>query len=352
VAYVIHANERAEDRDRNARKVELAPAADWSRIVAEPHVVLANTALGEEYGKVAVVPLDDVRAPRAVSSLSCDRVDVAADRGVCLQSDRGVVTTYHAVIVDRRMHELRRFDLVGAPSRVRVSPDGRWAGITVFVTGHSYADLDFSTQTNIVDLRTGEILPDLEQFTVRKDGDVVTAIDRNYWGVTFVPGSDAFYATLQTGGSIYLMKGDISTRSGNVIADDVECPSLSPDGTRIAFKQRTGGSGISAVAWHLAVLDLASGRRVRLAESKSVDDQAEWADNDTVVYGLPASASGSAETDVWAVRADGSGTPRRWISRAWSPSVARGTPHATDPVRGDSRHIASYTPTDLLLHGD
>ena len=238
IFYVLHANERTADEERNAKKVSIAGPAALARYAREPHVMFRNTALGERYGKVALVPRGDLTAPRAVSDLTCERVDFAGGRGVCLQADRGVVTTYHGAVFDRRFEILREFALAGAPSRVRVSPDGRWAGITVFVTGHSYADLNFSTATSILDLRTGELLPDLEQFTVRNDGTVVDSIDRNYWGVTFKPNSDGFYATLQTGGRIYLIEGDVSSRTAKVIGDDVECPSLSPDGKKIAFKVR------------------------------------------------------------------------------------------------------------------
>jgi Tol biopolymer transport system component len=193
--------------------------------------------------------------------------------------------------------------------------------MTVFVTGHSYAQAGFSTQTNILDLETGELLPDLEKFTVTKDGDEVTAIDRNYWGVTFKPDSDGFYATLQTGGKISLIEGDVSDRRGQVIDADVECPSLSPDGTKIAFKQRKDASSLEAVTWGIAVLDLETGQRWTLPETRSVDDQPAWLDDDTVIYGLPSDGASSAETDVWQIPADGSGAPERWITRAWSPSV-------------------------------
>ena len=321
VVYVLHANQRTVDEERSAKKVSIARPAALARYEREPRVVFRNTALGEDYGKVALVPRGDITAPRALSDLTCERVDFSGGRGVCLQADRGVVTTYSGSVFDRRFKILREFGLAGVPSRVRVSPDGRWAGITVFVTGHSYADLNFSTATSILDLRTGELLPDLEQFTVRNDGAVVDAIDRNYWGVTFKPDSDGFYATLQTGGQISLIEGDVSSRTAKVIGDDVECPSLSPDGTKIAFKVRSGGGGIVAVSWHLAVLDLGSGRRRDLPEFHSVDDQVAWLGNDTVVYGLPRTSSGSAETNLWSVPADGSGKPSRWITRGWSPSV-------------------------------
>ena len=58
----------------------------------------------------------------------------------------------------------------GTPSRARVSPDGRLAAFTVFVRGDSYAKLQFSTRTRILDSDTGQTLADLEDFEVLKDG--------------------------------------------------------------------------------------------------------------------------------------------------------------------------------------
>jgi hypothetical protein len=61
------------------------------------------------------------------------------------------------------------------------------------------------------------------------------------------------------------------------------------------------------------VLDLATLQDHPLAETRSVDDQAEWLDNDTVLY-----AVGS---DTWAVPADGRGAPRLFAAGADSPVV-------------------------------
>jgi hypothetical protein len=59
-----------------------------------------------------------------------------------------------------------------------------------------------------------------------------------------------------------------------------------------------------------------------LAETRSVDDQAEWLDDSTVLYGLPRTGqSGAATADIWAVRADGSGAPTVLVADAWSPAV-------------------------------
>ncbi|WUV08985.1 hypothetical protein OG738_01270 [Amycolatopsis sp. NBC_01488] len=65
--------------------------------------------------------------------------------------------------------------------------------------------------------------------------------------------------------------------------------------------------------WRLSVLDLKTMRETGLAEQKSVDDQALWQDDHTVLYGR--------DNAVWAVPADGSGAPRKLVDGAASPAV-------------------------------
>jgi Tol biopolymer transport system component len=96
------------------------------------------------------------------------------------------------------------------------------------------------------------------------------------------------------------------------IHGDVECPSLSPDGTRIAYKKRVGAGG---KRWRPYVLDLQTMRETPLAETHSVDDQAEWLDDRHVLYGL--------DESIWAVPADGSGRPAAYARQADSPAVVR-----------------------------
>jgi hypothetical protein len=96
-----------------------------------------------------------------------------------------------------------------------------------------------------------------------------------------------------------------------VIRDNVECPSLSPDGTRIGYKKLIDDEG----HWRLHVLDLASGADVALAETRSVDDQLEWRDDHNLLYQFG--------DDVWTVPADGSGAPKLYIKHAGSPAVVR-----------------------------
>ena len=132
-------------------------------------------------------------------------------------------------------------------------------------------------------MASGRKVANLEDFAVTREGRRITAIDVNFWGVTFARDSDRFYATLATGGKTYLIEGSIEARTARVLHENVECPSLSPDGTRIAYKRRTGSA---TTPWRLTVLDLATMRETPLAETRSVDDQAEWVDDDTVAYGV------------------------------------------------------------------
>ena len=154
----------------------------------------------------------------------------------------------------RHVHGRHRVPLTGVPSRTRVSPDGRWAAATVFEHGHSYAEDGFSTRTTIMDTATGRVYADLEQFDVERDGRRFKLPDFNFWGVTFAPDSDTFYATLSSGGVNYLVVGRVTTRRARVLRTGVECPSLSPDGTHIAYKHRIGRD-----AWQLWLFDLQTG---------------------------------------------------------------------------------------------
>jgi hypothetical protein len=287
-----------------------------------PALLFRHTLLDDTYGKLAFVHLDHPESPPTVVDLRCDRVHFAAGHGVCLTARRGIFTNYEAIVFDATFQPRYVLPLRGMPSRVRVSADGRVAAMTVFISGHAYTTSGFSTHTSIIDLPTGaSIAPDLEQFTIWREGERFQALDFNVWGVTFSPDPHRFYATLGSGGRTYLIEGDLLTHTAWVRRGDIECPALSLDNRRIAFKKRVGAWG--PVTWRLAVLDLRSQQEWLVAESRSVDDQAEWLDDTTLLYALPEATARTAAMHTWAVPADGTGQPRLLATHAYSPVVVR-----------------------------
>lgn len=284
-----------------------------------PFVLFRNTAGGQGYGNAATVLLSAPDGTRAVSEQACDRVYGTAEEVVCLRTKRGLVTTFEAAVLDRNWQQERAWPIPGIPSRTRVSPDGSMISTTVFVSGHSYTSAGFSTATEI-SLPSGGP-GNLEEFALVVNGERLQAADRNIWGVTFVPGqSDAFYATAASSGRIWLVRGSIAARTLTAVRDNVECPSVSPDGTRIAYKKNVGGP--LAAHWNVALLDLATSTETVLSEKRSVDDQIEWLDNQTLLYGL-ADEAAEGDSNIWKLPTDPASQPSLFIEHAWSPSVVR-----------------------------
>ena len=117
------------------------------------------------------------------------------------------------------------------------------------------------------------------------------------------------------------------------VRENVECPSLSPDGKRLAFKKRVGG--LLRAVWRFHVLDLATMTETPLAELRSIDEQIEWLDDRQVLYG-----DGST---VWVAAADGTGQPQKFLSQASSPTVLRSalTAAASGPAAGSNVTLRS-----------
>jgi hypothetical protein len=270
-------------------------------------LLFRNAIPDKTFGQLAVAPLAHPDETRAVAGLKCDRVDYANGRGLCLTAGGTWPTTgYVAKVFDDHFQVLSTIRLTGIPSRARMSADGRLGATTVFVNGDSYAPGNFSTRTNIIDMRTARVIANLESFEVTRDGKAFSNSNFNFWGVTFARDDNRFYATLGSGAATYLVQGDLEARTMRVITDHVECPSLSPDGTRIAYKRSLDSHG----SWRLYVLDLKTLRETPLAETGSVDDQVEWLDDSHVSYWLHA--------DTWSVPADGSGRPVKLLTDASS----------------------------------
>uniref|UniRef100_UPI0031DFC179 hypothetical protein n=1 Tax=Saccharothrix mutabilis TaxID=33921 RepID=UPI0031DFC179 len=169
---------------------------------------------------------------------------------------------------------------------------------TVFVSGDSYNTAGFSTRTGILDTATDEIRKSIEDIPLTINNSRYYAPDLNFWGITFAQDDTTFYATAASNNQTHLIKADYGTWEATALKTNVECPSLSPDNTRLAFKKR-----VSPGPWRLHVLDLTTMTETPLAETRSVDDQATWPNNDTVAYTL--------DKQPWQLPANGTGTPTK-----------------------------------------
>lgn len=314
----LRASSRAEEKNRaqdsgpgiTRGAVSLGPGDGG------PRIVFRNMAWGPHRDELATATAAAPEGHRTASGVSCLRFHAAAGTGICLQAVKGGVQDgYRAVVLDARLKEVSAHPLAGIPTRARVSPGGHVAAWTVFVGGDSYAGTDFSTRTSVLDLRTGRLDASLEEFTILRDGKPYRNADVNFWGVTFAADERTFYATMGTDGRTHLVRGDLAERAVTTLRENVECPSLSPDGKRVVFKKRVPGRPAEA-PWRLHVLDLASGTQTPLAEQRSVDDQVVWTDERTVAYSLP----GDFGADLYTVAADGGGAPARLMTSALAPA--------------------------------
>lgn len=235
-----------------------------------------------------------------LSEVSCLRVYSAGGTTICMRAV-AVPPSFEAALLGPDLGLIRTIKLDGIPSRARVSRSGKLIGWTVFRTGDSYLPAGyFSTTAGIYDRESKNLIGSLE--------DLTSITNANFWGITFAADDRTFYATVAVDRKNTLVRGDIATRTLTPVREGVECPSLSPDGTRIVYK----GPG-----WRLHVLDLATGKDIPLADPAAVDDQAAWLNDGTVLYTRPPSAG--QPPAIFTVPADGTGSPRLLRERASSP---------------------------------
>ena len=281
-------------------------AVDPTISLRPPGLLVRDT----ETGHLALVRAD---GSRAQSKAQCARAYAAGDAAVCLFPDPTAPGTLEVRVLDEGLNPIRTIPINGVPTRTRVSADGRILAWTVFVSGDSYLSSGFSTRTGILDLASDKLVMTLEDFTI--DGRRPPT-DANFWGVSFARDDTTFYATMATGDHLYLVRGDLAAETITVLDDGVECPSLSPDDTRLVYKKR-----LPDLTWQLWVYDLASQQRTQLTEPGDVDDQAVWLDERTVAYAKLDESNG--QLNVWSVPADGSGAPTLLAEKAESPIPLR-----------------------------
>jgi hypothetical protein len=298
--------------DRSAGESPSIGPATLTSVQAAPHLVFQNVARGDQYAEVSLVPLDRPDGERVMTGLVCERVHFAGGHGLCLAGEHGAESIYHAVTFQSDFQPRARVRLEGTPNLARVSPDGRYGAASVLVSGTSAVEAGPAMDTVLIDMSEGAVIGALKDFSV-VPGDLDVAIGEfDAWGVTFGSASERFYATIRSAGNVYLVEGDLATRELLVLHPSVWSPSLSPDEQRIAYPKLVSNIGPT---WRFHVLDLSTMAETPLAESKSIDDQVEWLDDGSVLYGL--------STDIWHVAADGSGEPRVFLSTGLSPAVVK-----------------------------
>lgn len=303
------------------------PLADLGGFRQQPAVLVRGTAPG---GPVELVTFD--RRTRAVLSrrpvaLSCERLHAGGGRIACMRYNRQLSGASQIDVLDTALKPLAEHPIQSnaVVSRTRLSADGRYAASTVFVSGHSYAvPGQFSTMTHIWDVRERRMALAFDKLALTHEGQPVPYTPQtqlNYWGVTFDPRDpDRFYLTVSIRKRPYLAEGSVSRASARTVLADVECPSLSPDGTRIAFKKlRANRRG-----WDPAVLDLRTGAQTVFAAAKGLDDQIEWLDEQTLIYEATETRMGGAKTDLMLLDlSQPQPQERLWLRDAASPTAAR-----------------------------
>lgn len=290
--------------------------------VARPDIDPAQIALafvnrvpGDEYGMVGYI---DPSGERHITELECDRVDLNEAGGICLSATAGLAGTGRGLLLEPSLNPTTRFG-VNNPSRAAVSPDGAVVAWTGFTSGHSYAqEGGFSTTTQLISVDRG-IAADLERiFSTYRNDALVTALDRNFWGVSFVD-SDLFYATMGTiNHGTEIVAGRVSNSRLDVVAANASCPEVSPDGKTIVAKEQRGD------VFQLIAIDLETGGRRDLGETRSVDDQVEWIDNSTILYGMPNPEEGTTAQpafDIYALNTAPGSSPQLIVPFAESPAA-------------------------------
>jgi hypothetical protein len=293
----------------SAASAGLPAAADLPTATTRQLLVLSS------HGFLTSLNTDASNSSRTETTVRCDRSHAAAGTVACLRPN-ATYSAYQLIVLDRELHEQRTLPLPGLPNRLRVSASGRMIAWTMFIDGETYAGSAFSTRAGILDMTTAAVTGSLEDFAITLNGQPYRAADVNFWGITFGADDNRFYATMATAGKRYLVEGDYAARTVRTLKQNVECPQLSPDGTRVAFKQAINADPYQG--WRLSVLDLATLRVTELAETRNVDDQAIWLDNETVGYSLQRA---DGINDTWVVPANGGGAPSLLTPDAGSPAV-------------------------------
>jgi hypothetical protein len=251
------------------------------------------------------------------------RVHIDGGNGVCLSEDAGLVASYTATFFDADdpgQRDIKSY-AIPRPSRAQVSADGSLATTTSFITGASYEDITGETSTVVtIDAFDEKKLTGVNQFEVDAPEARYFDENRKFWGLSFIDNNE-FYITGLFGNEPEIMLGNIEERVVRPTGYEGSCPSLSPDLASLVFKQTRAQGGFD-----LVVVDLASGAITVLNETRSVDDQVEWLDNDTILYALHPEGEEDLvqpEYDIWMLDIAEGSVPELFLPNADSPATIR-----------------------------
>ena len=322
----IEAFEESEVASAVDDAAEPAPgaAAFADTIEFEPgSVLVVNRVPGDDYGRLAVRNPD---GSRELFDRRCMRVHVAGDRGVCLSQDESVFApAFRTEFFDLSTADLPEIRSYASPlpSRARMTPDGSRASTTGFVSGSSYADIGGETETIVIfdEVEQASGLVGLVQFEVLGDDAKYQAADRQFWGVTFTD-TDRFHVTGYFGDEPEILTGSFDSKTLEPTGYLGSCPSISPDGRHLVFKETLDDGDYA-----LTAVDLTTGEQWTLGETRSVDDQVEWLDNDTILYAIHPDGDDGTDVqpqfDIWMLDIAPGSEPELFLPAADSPAVLR-----------------------------
>lgn len=309
-------------RDTPAAATE--PSTVQTGPVAQPgEVVVIHRVPGDDYGRLAIRHAD---GRRTLLDRSCMRVDISSGNGICLSEDDRMVDSYTSTFFDATVPDLTEIKSYSTPlpSRARVSSDGSLASATGFIDGDTYEDLGSGINTIVTLDSFDSTLPliGLNQFKVEASDAEYNGPGRTFWGVTFVDNNE-FYVTGLFTDTALILHGSIADRSMELTGIEGSCPSVSPDRETLVYKRSRDEGGFDLVA-----VDLAAGDTWTLGETRSVDDQVAWFDNDTILYALHPDEENEAEEgdtqpefDVWKLDITEGAEPELFLLDADSPTM-------------------------------
>ncbi|KAG1647475.1 hypothetical protein GQR58_030576 [Nymphon striatum] len=172
------------------------------------------------------------------------------------------------------------------------------------------------------------------------------ASDRNYWGVSFLPdGSGDYTVTFGSADTVEVLQYSEATNEAEPLNLEGSCPSVSPDGRFIVYKRADFDRAVLGEESNIRLVlhDTDTGQERLLGETRFVDDQVEWLDEDTIVYAIKRDDEESIQPayDVWSLDLDPTAEPQLLVPFADSPAVYRDLevrwPFLTSPRWGSSR---------------